>query len=163
MRRRAFTLTELVVAILILSIMAAAMTLSPSSAKLTAKTEADRITAQLYRLVETANRKHVAFKVLFNGNEQTGSVPVEWQTPSTSQFHQTGYERELKISKGFSVKNLNNMDSTNGFNLVYNIGNNRFDPPGMTLQVKGTDGSIHYVIVFVPGSRIRTSYTPDSE
>ena len=157
MRRNAFTLTELVIAILILGIMAAAMTLSTGSAKQTAKMEAERIVTQLYRLIEYANRTHVSFKVLFDGNEQTEYVPVEWQTPTTSQLHHIGYDRELKLSDGFSVQNLNKMSSASRHNLVYGIGTNSFKPPSMTLKVKGRDKSVYYILVYVPGTRIRLS------
>ena len=159
MRRKAFTLTEVVIAILVLGIMAASLTLSPNSARQTAKREADLIVTQLYRLIETANRKHVSFKVLFDGTEQKDYVLVEWQTPETSQLYNIGYYRELKLTKGCSIKNLNNMDSMNRFNLKYSLGDNSFLPPGMTLQVKGQDESIHYIIIYVPGNRLRISDT----
>ena len=163
MRRKAFTLTEIVIAILVLGIMAGAMTLSTGSAKQTAKQtsklEADRIAAQLYRLIEYANRTHVSFKVLFDGTEQTESVSVEWQTPTTSQFYHTGYDREIKLSNGCSIKNLNNVSSKSQHNLAYDIGDNSFLPPSMTLQVKAPDESAYYIIIYVPGTRIRTSDT----
>ena len=159
MRRKAFTTTELAIVILILGITAAYMSLSPNAAKLTARMEAERIVTQLYRLIETADRTRVAFRVLFDGTVQTESVSVEWQTPTTSQLHHVGYDREVKISRGCSIKNLNNMSSKSAHNLVYTIGGKGFDPPGMTLQVTGTDESIHYIIIYVPGSRIRTSDT----
>ena len=168
MKRKAFTLTEILIALLILTITAAAMTLSPSASKQTAKREAERIVTQLYRLIEIANRTHVAFKVLFDGNEQTGSVPVEWQTPATSQFFHIGYDREIKLSDGCSIQNLNysvndsnNMISIgNGrLNLEYGIGDNGFLPPGTTFKVTGQDNSIYYIIIYVPGTRIRTSDT----
>ena len=157
MRRNAFTLTEIVIAILVLGIMAGAMTLNSGSAKQTAKREADRIVMQLYRLIETANRKHVSFKVLFDGTEQKDYVRIEWQTPTTSDFYNTGYT-ELNITKGCSIQNLNNtkMDQSA---LVYNLKDNGFLPPSMTLQVKAPDESVHYIIIYVPGTRIRTSDT----
>ena len=159
MRRNAFTLTEVVIAILVLGIMAGAMSLSPGSSKQTGKREAERIVTQLYRLIETANRKHVSFKVLFTGSEQTESVPVEWQTPTTSKFHHIGYDRELKLSDRCSVQNLNKMSSVSRHNLVYGIGSNSFLPPSMTLKVKGQDKSVHYILIYVPGTRIRLSDT----
>ena len=61
MRRRAFTLTEVVIAILVLGIMAAAMTLSTSSAKHTAKMEAERVSMMISRQIERADRMHGAF------------------------------------------------------------------------------------------------------
>lgn len=160
-RQNAFTITELAIAILILGIMAAYVTLNANTSKHTAKSEADRIVTQLYRIIEAANRKHVSFKVLFDSTEQTGHVKVEWQTSPLTYG-------ELKLSKGFSIQNLNYTDSSNGtassvsnssFNLVYNISNNGFNPPGMTLQVKGSDESVYYIIIYVPGTRIRTSDT----
>ena len=160
-RRNAFTLTEVAIAILILGIMAAFMTLSTRTARQTAKSEADRIVAQLYRLIETANRKHVSFKVLFDGTEQKDYVRIDWQTPTTSDFYNTGYT-ELNITKGCSIQNLNNttMDQSA---LRYSLKDNGFLPPSMTLQVKGQDESIYYIIIRVPGSRIRTSETkPES-
>lgn len=159
MKRKAFTITELAIAMLIMTTMAAAVALSTNTAKLTARMESERIVTQLYRLIETANRKHIAFRVLFDGTVQTESVPVEWQTPTTSQLHHIGYDREVKISRGCSIKNLNNMSSKSAHNLVYTIGGKGFDPPSMTLQVTGTDGSIYYIIIYVPGSRIRISDT----
>lgn len=169
MRRKAFTLTEVVIAILVLGIMAASLTLNPDSAKQTAKREADLIAAQLYRLIETANRKHVSFKVLFNGEEQTEYVDVEWQTPMTSKYNHTGYDK-LKLSKGCSIKNLNygenassssnmNTPDTERYYLVYRLGDQGFRVTGMTLQVKGQDNSVYYIIIYTPGTRIRTSDT----
>ena len=167
-RQLAFTITELAIVMLILGIMAGMITLNMNVARQTAKNEADRIMTHLYRLIETANRTHVSFSVLFDGTVQTESVPVEWQTPTTSQLHHTGYDRELKLSKGFSIQNLNyslddsdNMASIgrDSFNLEYNLGNNGFVPPGMTLQVTGNDESIYYIIVSAAGGRIRTSDT----
>lgn len=156
MRRNAFTLTEIVIAILVLGIMASAMVLNSSSSRQTAKREADLIVTQLYRLIETANRKHVSFKVLFDGTEQKDYVLVEWQTPQTSQLYQIGYDRELKLTKGCSIQNLNNTSGSQS-NLKYSLEDNSFLPPSMTLQVKGRDDSIHYIIIYVPGTRIRTS------
>ncbi len=160
-RRNAFTLTELLIAVLVLTIAAAYMTLSPEIAKLTAKAEANRIVTQLYRIIEAANRKNVSFKVLFNGKKQTESVPVQWQV------YPYEYD-ELKLTKGFSIKNLNysvneshTMISVGSgeFHLVYNVSINGFNPPGMTLEVKAPDESVHYIIIYVPGGRIRTSNT----
>ena len=158
-KRNAFTLTEIIIAILVLGIMAGAMVVSSGSAKQTAKREADRIVMQLYRLIEYANRTHVSFKVLFDGSEQTESVPVEWQTPTTSRYHHTGYDRELKLSNGCSIQNLNNMSSASQHNLVYDIGDNSFLPPSMTLEIKAPDESAYYIKIYVPGTRIRTSDT----
>ena len=159
MKRNAFTLTEVVIALLVLGILAASLTLNSDSARQTAKREAERIVTQLYRLMETANRTHISFRVLFDGSEQTKEVPVEWQTPATSQFDHTGYYRELKITDGCSVQNLNKMSSLSRHNLVYSIDDNVFLPPSMTLKVKGQDKSVHYIVIYVPGTRIRLSDT----
>ena len=165
MKRRAFTLTEVVVSILLLGVLAAALTLSPNASKLTGKMEAERIVTQLYRFIETANKTNVSFKVLFDGEEQTESVTVEWQTPTTSQSFHKGQDK-LTLSKGCSIKNRygenasNNMNSlgTENFYLVYNLGDTGF-PKGMTLQVKGQDNSIYFIRIYSPGTRIRTSDT----
>ena len=159
MRRKAFTITELAIAILILGIMAAYVTLNINTSKHTAKSEAERILAQLYRLTETASKKHVSFKVLFTGAEQTNYVDVEWQTPTTSRTYHTGYDREIKLTKGCSVQNLNKMSCVSGHNLRYSISNNSFLPPSMTLKVKGTDKSVYYILIYVPGTRMRLSDT----
>lgn len=159
--RKAFTITELAIAIMILGIMAAYITLNANTSKHTAKREAERIMTQLYRLVETANRKHVSFKVLFDSTEQTEHVDVEWQTSPLSYT-------KLELSKGFSIQNLNYTDNSNGtassvdnnsFSLDYDLSKNGFIPPGMTLQVKGADESMYYIIIYVPGTRIRISDT----
>ena len=61
MRRRAFTLTEVAIVILILGIMAASITLSTNTAKQTAENEAKRLAVVLNRLIETADRTHSRF------------------------------------------------------------------------------------------------------
>ena len=61
MRRRAFTLTEVVVSILVMGIMASAIVLSSSSSKQTAKSEAERAAALIGRLIERADRTRSAF------------------------------------------------------------------------------------------------------
>ena len=69
MKQRAFTLTEVVIAVLILGIMAAAITLRPDSAKQTAKREAERIAAVINRLIETADRMHSRFWFIPDSND----------------------------------------------------------------------------------------------
>ena len=61
MRRRAFTLTEVVVSILVMGIMASAIVLSSSSSKQTANSEAERAAALIGRLIERADRTRSAF------------------------------------------------------------------------------------------------------
>lgn len=68
MKRRAFTLTEIVVSIVILGIMAASLTLSSSSSNQTAKMEAERIATMMNRLIETADRMNSTFWFMIKTN-----------------------------------------------------------------------------------------------
>ena len=69
MKRRAFTLTEVVISIVILGVMAASVTLSTSSSKQTAKMEAERIAVVMNRLIESAERTHSRFWFIPEDNE----------------------------------------------------------------------------------------------
>ncbi len=147
-RHKAFTLTEIAIAILLLSIAAAYMTLNANASKHTAKQEAERIMNQIYGLIETANRNNVSFAVLFTGSEQFDHVSVDWQTQGTK------FNGEIKLTKGFSVCNLN---KTTSHELKYDLADNGFLPPSMTLKVKGPDDSSYNILIYVPGTRMRLS------
>ena len=166
MRRNAFTLTEVIIAGLVLGIMASAMTLSTGSARQTAKREAERIVTQLYRLIERANRTHISFRVYFKYEAQTDHLIVKWQTAETSLFYddekyfnKDGHTEKIEISRGCSVQNIGNTSGSELHNLRYGIRDNCFLPPSMTLKVTGQDNSIYYIIISSQGARIRTSDT----
>ena len=60
-KRRAFTLTEIAVSILILGVMAAGIALNTNISKQTAKSEAERVYVFISRLIERADRTQSAF------------------------------------------------------------------------------------------------------
>ena len=109
MRRKAFTLTEVVIAVLILGIMAAAMTLRPDSAKQTAKREAERIAAVISRLIEKADRNHSAFWFIPEGNTL---YIVRGRTYSASARE----ELDFKVSGGCTVSSASSTEKGIGYN-----------------------------------------------
>lgn len=136
--QKAFTLTELAIGILIAAIAGAAISLSSLSAKQTAKHEAERVAAYIYRMVQKADRIHRGFWM----NTNPGYIYINWNSgPEDDSF---------KASPGCSYE---------GFfkegNLTYNISDKRF-PGGGHITITDSAGEKYYVIfAAVEEGRIR--------
>ncbi|MBQ3765036.1 MAG: type II secretion system protein, partial [Synergistaceae bacterium] len=62
-RKRGFTLIEIVTAMLVMAVIAGAAMMSITSAKQTAKREAERVQAYIYRQMQRADRMHKDFTI----------------------------------------------------------------------------------------------------
>lgn len=109
-KRRAFTLTEIAISILILGVMAAGIALNANTSKQTAKNEAERIAAVINRLIEYADRTHSGF----------------WFTPENNNlyvlrkqnFSRNDREKlDFKVSAGCSFSALPSANKGFGYNI----------------------------------------------
>ena len=153
MKQRAFTLTEVVIAVLILGIMAAAITLRPASAKQTAKREAERAALKISRLIETADRNHSALWIDVKDNK------LEIRT--IKKYDSNAPKEEFKPTEGCSYSRYNttkyfsyNVPSSEIIYSHENFTMNNIsvdvnaDPKGKyNIQVKDSASSLYYVII----------------
>ena len=155
MRRRAFTLTEVVIAVLVLGIMAAAMTLRPDSAKQTAKREAERIAAVISRLIEKADRNHSAFWFIPEGNTL---YIVRGRTYSASAREELDFKASAGCSFTSSPARLGyNTESNTSYAVIstnttpavrVEVSSQTQDKAKYAITVTGADKSTCYVYIF---------------
>jgi prepilin-type N-terminal cleavage/methylation domain-containing protein len=160
-KRRAFTLTEVVISIVILGIMAASLTLSTSSSKQNAKREAERIAAVMNRLIESADRKHSRFWFIPDNNEIYIAREKDYlSTTPTEKFN-------FKVSSGCSfssspeILGYNTSENTRFSNVVIDtsktpavrveVSDETKGDAKYTITVTGADSSTCYVYVFAVG------------
>ena len=139
-RRRAFTLTEQLVGILVMTILSAVELISPRVATQTAKREAERVRAYLYRVIQAADRRGINF----NLDTFKDYISVKWMGKSK-------YEETFKPPYGCTYS-----DNLPGkYNVItYNAKNMQFNAGG-TITVKGADGKTCSVIIASTEGRIR--------
>lgn len=157
-KRRAFTLTEVVISIVILGIMAASLTLSTSSSKQNAKREAERIAAVMNRLIESADRKHSRFWFIPDNNEIYIATDEDYlSTTPTEKFN-------FKVSPGCSFSSspemmgYNTDENTRYSNVVIDtsetpavrveVSDETKGDAKYTITVTGADSSTCFVYVF---------------
>ena len=158
MRQKAFTITELSIAMLIMTTMAAAVALSTNAAKQTAKNEADRIAIVLRRLIETADRTHSVFWFI---PEDNNIYVVRKKTYASSAREKL----DFKVSGGCSFSSSPGSQKGLGYNtdekVKYAVISTASTPAvrvevssetkseaKFTVTVKGADSSTCYVYVF---------------
>ncbi|MBR1439112.1 MAG: type II secretion system protein [Synergistaceae bacterium] len=150
-KRKGFSLVEILMVILVMGVMAAIITISPNVAKQSAKSEAERIAAYIYRKMQTADRIHKGFEL--DLRTKNNDIRTIWDNEEA-----TNVLPDFQISAGCSYSN--NYD---GRKCTYNVTNKWF-PNGGTITVNGADGKKHYVIIADGKSdhegRIRLSDTP---
>lgn len=159
-RRRAFTLTEIAISIMILGIMAAGIALSSNASKQTAKNEANKIAALINRVIESAERQHGAFWFTAENN----NFYVVW----SRTFNESAKENlNFKLSPGcsFSVSpanikgfgyNIGDEDESGFVNVLTDktpsvtvkVSDSSNTSSKFTLIVKGEGGSQCYVHLF---------------
>ena len=155
MRRRAFTLTELVVAMMILTIMGAAMTLSTGSSKQTARMEAERIAVVISRLIEKADRMHGAFWV----NVKDDRLEIR----TGAEYSSAAREGDFKATAGCSYSRYGNPKMHMSYNVPsdniktashqnFTMNNISVDinaePQGKyNIEVKDSSSSLYYVLI----------------
>lgn len=141
MKRAGFTLIELVIAIAILAITAATLSLNPDSFKHTAKQEAERLAAKLSSLMLKADSTHKHFEIKINKNKML----ITWKEKKSS-YKDKDFEPEPGCSISWNAP---------GDNLTYSYLTNRY-AQGATITVNGKGGP-YYVIIATIGSRVRIS------
>lgn len=135
--RQGVTLIELLVGIVVLAVLAGAMTLRPWTFKQTAKNEAEKIAAVLRARTTEASRKGRGFTLTILGN---------------ASLMADGNEI-YKVTDGFYIS-----WNAPGGELEYSIKNSSFTQ-GATIDVKGERGDWYFVPIAVIEGRIRTSPT----
>lgn len=157
-KRRAFTLTEIVISIVILGIMAASLTLSSSSSKQTAKMEAERIAVVMNRLIDSAGRTHSRFWFIPENNEIYISREKDYYSSTPRE------KTNFKISPGCSFSSspemmgYNTIENTRYSNVVIDtsetpavrveVSDETKDDAKYTITVRGADSSTYFVYVF---------------
>ncbi len=145
--RKAFTVVEIAICILVLSIMATVMSLKPDAVKQTAKREADRVAAYVYSLMEEASLRHVPLNI------QVGTTP-EGISRFVVTWNNNGLTPDVSFKASPGCKYEANVKEFN-----YNLVNKRFDAG--TITVHGADGKNYYVIFAgINEGRVRTSKEP---
>ena len=151
-RHLGFSLTEVVIAITILGIMAAAITLSSNVGKKTAKAEAEEIAARILRVTKIADRIKNGFQLeIYNKND----VYCEWRLSNGS------YSRNKPdwTSIASSDKFIYDWNVT-GTKLDYSPEKNRFNQDCHITITNNEDASDkHYIYFYEDGGRIRTTST----
>ena len=148
---RAFTIAEVMITILIMTISSAAMLLSAQSAKQTAQHEAERLAAFIYRTMNKADRINQSFYMAMR-SEQKGDAKeyyarIEWGGGNV--------DKSFRASKGCSY--TDNFKGTYG--IPYNETKKRFNSGG-TITVTDSQGEVHYIIIAgITEGRIRLSPT----
>lgn len=144
-KRTGFTLVELIISLLVMSITYAAMSMSSAVAKQTAEHEAERLAAYIYRLMDKADMLHNNFYIV----TAPGYILVNWDSgPEDTSFKATAgcrYESDFW-----------------GGELKYNSRKRRFNNGGK-ITVKDSQGGVYYVIIAgITEGRIRISPTDDA-
>ena len=76
--RNGFTLTEMLISIALIMIMASVATISMSSARQTPKREAEKIAAYIARLTEKSDRMKLSFDVAITTTDSAKAFNVSW-------------------------------------------------------------------------------------
>ena len=143
MKRSAMTLTELIVGVAILTLLAGVTHLSPDLYKHTAKREAERVYAKLSQCMLEADRTHISFIL----EVESGRLKIIWQKPNIMKSKATEY---------FDAKPgcLYSWNAPHD-ELLYSHVLNRYTQ-GTTIIITGK-GEPHKIIIATIGSRIRLS------
>ncbi|MBQ3403639.1 MAG: prepilin-type N-terminal cleavage/methylation domain-containing protein [Synergistaceae bacterium] len=139
--RRGFTVVEVLVCLVVMAIMAAAMTIAPGTTKQTAEREAQRVMMWLYRQIDRADRLHTYFAI----TPDVDHILILWKGDATTQ------DRSFTPTAGCSY-------SKNFGSITYNSQIKRFINGGH-ISVHASDGGVYYVIIAPQEGRIRISDT----
>lgn len=147
-RRRAVTLTELLVGVIVLAVLAGAFTLSPKLGRQTTKREAEKLMSRLYNMTQKANRIHMNFKMQVKDE----SINFIWQKKNSSL--EEGKDIPYKVSKGLK---LYPKFSGSSNELTYNASENDFNHQGGHIIIKRGEKDKCAVVFAVSGGRMRIS------
>lgn len=150
--KKAFTLVELLIAILIIAASwSIAATLTPKGQ--TAKREAERLAMLLEKTMAQAIRTHVGFALIFDSNHSE-KITIRQGKASNALEAESEF---IVASEGcsFDRKNSNNeLQKTLYYSAVHGTMS-----PGVTIQINNAPEPPHYVIISGQG-RVRMSATP---
>lgn len=150
MKRRAMTLTEILMGVSILIILSGVFSLSPDIYKHTAKREAERIYNKLSNCMLKAARTHISFIVTVEPTR----INIIWQKPNTQLGKQTEH---FAAKPGCSYK----WNGPTG-GMTYSHVKNTYTAQTATIKINGKGDSVYYIIVSAVGGRMRLSDTPPS-
>ena len=147
-RHLGFSLAEVVIAITILGIMAAAITLSSNVGKKTAKAEAEEIAARILRVTKIADRIR---KGLTLGIGYNGEIQYIWDGKNKNKSDNW----DLMISSDKFTYKWNK----DGTTLDYSPEKNGFNEGRHMIitNKEDTDDKPHYIYFYEKGGRIRTT------
>ena len=138
-----FTMVEVLTACVVITVMLSVAVMSPKGVRQTAKREAEKLQAHIYRTMQKADRIHKNFYLEY----YTTFVRVNWH-----DIHMT--DDSYKVSDGCRY-DFPDDDGTN-----YNASKRRFTKGG-TITVYGADGETWYVIMAgINEGRVRISDVP---
>lgn len=145
-KRKGFTLVELIISLLVMSITYAAMSMSSAAAKQTAEHEAERLAAYIYRLMDKADMLHNNFYIV----TAPGYILVNWGDADS-------VDTSFKATAGCRYES-----NFWGGKLKYNSRKRRFNNGGK-ITIKDSQGGVYYVIIAgITEGRIRISPTDDT-
>ena len=144
----AFSLTELLVAMTVIVILAGAVTLSSTTmGRQTAKREAERVAEKLRSVAMKSDREHKSYTIKFPNKGDAGLDYFEILDETKDLNHKV--IETFNASKGCKFK-------TNVEELTYDLQLNMFN--GFTLTITGADGNKYEVVITaVDGGRIRVA------
>ena len=155
MKRRGFTLIEIVVSLMITAIMSGVIALSATNInKQTAVKEADKLLHWLSGKIVRADTSGADFKLEFD----SGEALITWNPskPDTaSATNKLIYQERLTPSTGCAFRWEY---APSGNYTIYESRTNKFTQGG-TIEVTG-EGPSHFLVIAVIGSRMRLSDTP---
>ena len=154
-KHRAFTVIELFIGIAVMAMISSVALMSVNVAKQTAKREAERVQAYIYRVIQSADRRGQGFTLdtIFQDSEDGRRqffIEIKWQG-------ERDYDRSFKASNGCTYSD--NFKGNELDELEYSTKKRQFFTGG-TITVHGADGKYYYVIIASTEGRIRISDTP---
>ena len=155
--RRAFSLVELLICMLIMAIMASTVMLSMDANKQTAKKEAEKLAAYLHDLMRKSDRTHKAFKI---ENDSNG---ISWLWDGDSDSIMSNYNPIYCTNKNSSSLYSRSLIKDTAFTVTlskssikYTPNDNQFNAGGhFTIKRKDdNDDPAYKVFIYIEG-RVR--------
>ena len=154
-RHFGFTLPELIIAITVLGVMAGAVTLSSVVGKQTAKAEAEKIAAEIQKLLKTADRTHEGFCL----ETQDKILCYKWDSLPNRRSNWKKIPKELNDDANKIQNYKFNLKVVTGTTFQYNAYKNSFNGEGGSIEItRKDDKNDKYYIIFAETSgRVRAS------
>lgn len=157
-KRGAFTVIELFIGIAVMGMISSVALMSVNMAKQTAKREAERVAAYIYRVIQSADRRGQDFTLDMDFQDKKGGGR-EYYITITWRKNEKNPDSSFKASAGY--KYSDNFKGNEYDELVY-IAKNRQFKTGGRIKIQDADGNTCYVIIGSTEGRIRISDTsPD--